>query len=232
VIFATEHLALTRRVCRITTPKTLKQRYVFIPSQVRECYLYYLLTNLSSLTGAVARPPRKAKPSKSSSAEAIPPLPQAILFVSSCRTCALISALLSELSIPNTPLHSQLSQRERLNSLSSFRASQVPLLIATDVASRGLDIPEVQVVLNWDLPRDANNYVHRVGRTARAGSKGTAISLVTEGDVELVEGIEKRVGTTLDELEMPEEVVLESLNRVSTAKRVAVMVSSGRTNAS
>jgi ATP-dependent RNA helicase DDX49/DBP8 len=203
----------------------LQQRYVFIPSQVRECYLYYLLVNLCSLTGAIARPPRKVKPATKSSADSIPPLPQAILFVSSCRTCALLSALLSELSIHNTPLHSQLSQRERLASLSSFRASQVSLLIATDVASRGLDIPEVQVVLNWDLPRDADNYVHRVGRTARAGLKGTAISLVTEGDVELVEEIEKRVGTTLEELELPEEVVLESLNRVSTAKRVAVMVS-------
>jgi ATP-dependent RNA helicase DDX49/DBP8 len=184
------------------------------------------------LTGALARnharKAKKAAASKSSSSVAstdeIPPLPQAILFVSSCRTCALLSAFLSELSIPNTPLHSQLSQRDRLASLSSFRASHVPLLIATDVASRGLDIPEVDVVLNWDLPRDADNYIHRVGRTARAGAKGTAISLVTEGDVELVEGIEKRVGARLEELELPEEKVLESLNRVSTAKRIAVMV--------
>lgn len=67
------------------------------------------------------------------------------------------------------------------------------LLIATDVGSRGLDIPEVAVVVNWEVPRVADDYVHRVGRTARAGRRGTAITFVTEGDVDLVQVLEERI---------------------------------------
>lgn len=108
-------------------------------------------------------------------------------------------------------------------SLNAFRASRVPLLIATDVGSRGLDIPEVEVVINWDVPRDPDDYVHRVGRTARAGKKGSSITFVTEGDVDLVGAVEKRTGSTMQEMALPEEDVLEHLNKVTTAKRVATM---------
>jgi len=131
--------------------------------------------------------------------------------------------MLDELDIPNTPLHSHLSQRERLASLNDFRAARKPLLIATDVGSRGLDIPEVEVVINWDVPRDPADYVHRVGRTARAGKKGTSITFVTEGDVDLVSAVEEKTGATMMELPLPEEKVLEELNKVTTAKRVATM---------
>lgn len=65
------------------------------------------------------------------------------------------------------------------------------MLVATDVGSRGLDIPEVAMVVNWDCPREAEDYVHRVGRTARAGRGGVAVTMVTERDTELVGGIEK-----------------------------------------
>lgn len=74
-----------------------------------------------------------------------------------------------------------------------FRKQAVPLLIATDVGSRGLDIPEVAVVINWEVPRVADDYVHRVGRTARAGRKGVSITFVTEGDVDLVHVLEERI---------------------------------------
>jgi ATP-dependent RNA helicase DDX49/DBP8 len=99
----------------------------------------------------------------------------------------------------------------------------VPLLIATDVGSRGLDISEVEIVINWDVPRDPDDYVHRVGRTARAGKKGTSITFVTEGDVDLVAGVETRTGSTMQEMTLPEEAVLEHLNKVTNAKRTASM---------
>lgn len=67
------------------------------------------------------------------------------------------------------------------------------MLIATDVGSRGLDIPEVAMVINWDCPRVGEDYVHRVGRTARAGRGGVAITMITERDTELVEVIEKKI---------------------------------------
>ena len=122
-------------------------------------------------------------------------------------------------------LHSHLAQRERLQALDTFRSSRVALLIATDVGSRGLDIPEVEVVINYDIPRHPDDYVHRVGRTARAGRHGTSITMVTEGDVELVQTVEKRIGSEMQELILPEENVLENLNKVSVAQRVATMVS-------
>ncbi|BGP45364.1 Putative RNA helicase [Rhodotorula kratochvilovae] len=219
----------------ITTPAGLTQKYVFVPSQVREVYLTYLLLHLSELTGAqplhAPAPPAEAprggnkRTKRAPSEEAAPSLPQTILFVPHCRTAALLHALFSSLPspIPCTALHSHLSQSDRLKSLSTFRRQAVPLLIATDVGSRGLDIPEVAVVLNWEVPRVPDDYVHRVGRTARAGRKGTAVTFVTEGDVELVQVLEERIGTQLEELELPEEPVLELLSAVSMAKRMANM---------
>lgn len=105
-------------------------------------------------------------------------------------------ALLTELQLPSVPLHSYLSQRERLSSLAQFRAATVPILVATDVGSRGLDIPEVAMVVNWDCPREPDAYIHRVGRTARAGRGGVAVTMVTERDVEHVERIEEGISTS------------------------------------
>lgn len=150
------------------------------------------------------------------------------MFVPHCRTAALLQSLLSQLPnpIPCTSLHSHLSQPERLQSLSAFRQQKIPLLIATDVGSRGLDIPEVEIVINWEVPRVADDYIHRVGRTARAGRKGQSITFVTEGDVELVKVLEDRIGVVMEGMELPEGPVLELLNVVSIAKRMANMVSS------
>ena len=78
------------------------------------------------------------------------------------------------------PLHGQLSQDKRMGSLNKFSAGERPILIATDVASRGLDIPSVDLVINYDIPQHSKDYVHRVGRTARAERSGRAISLVSQ----------------------------------------------------
>ena len=87
-------------------------------------------------------------------------------------------------------INGQLSQTERLNALGKFKAGERQILIATDVASRGLDIPEVDLVVNYDIPQHSKDYVHRVGRTARAGKTGRAITLVTQYDVENFQKIE------------------------------------------
>ena len=81
-----------------------------------------------------------------------------------------------------TSLHSKLRQRDRTDNLGRFRASAARILVATDVASRGLDIPEVSMVVNYDVPGDPEDYVHRIGRTGRAGKTGQAITLFTEHD--------------------------------------------------
>jgi ATP-dependent RNA helicase DDX49/DBP8 len=203
----------------------LKQKYLFIPSQVRDPYLFYLLHHPPAEIDAALRASRKSKNMDDSEDEDQVRIPSTIIFTQRCATAHLLHLLLTQLDIPSVPLHSHLTQPQRLRSLARFRAQEVPILITTDVGSRGLDIPEVAMVLNWDCPRRSDDYVHRVGRTARAGRGGVAITIVTERDVELVQMIEGEVGVKMGELELPEEEVLEGLNKVSLARRMATMVS-------
>jgi ATP-dependent RNA helicase DDX47/RRP3 len=90
-----------------------------------------------------------------------------------------------------------MSQAKRLGSLARFRQRDANILVATDVASRGLDIPSVDLVINYDLPMCPKDYVHRVGRTARAGKAGRSISFVTQYDIEEVQKIEHLIGKKL-----------------------------------
>jgi len=86
-----------------------------------------------------------------------------------------------------------------LNALNKFKANERNILIATDVASRGLDIPSVDIVINFDIPGNSKDYVHRVGRTARAGKTGRAVTIVTQYDVEIFQKIETLIGQKLAE---------------------------------
>ena len=101
------------------------------------------------------------------------------MFCRTCRQAELIGALLVKVGLKSASLLSVKPQRERMSSLSSFKSGHSKILVATDVASRGLDIPEVDLVMNHNVPRDPVDYVHCVGRTARAGRGGGAVSLVT-----------------------------------------------------
>lgn len=103
-----------------------------------------------------------------------------------------------------------MSQRERLASIAKFKSNIVPILITTDVGSRGLDIPTVQCVINYDVPADAKDYIHRIGRTARAGRGGLALTIMCEMDIDLVLSIEKVVGKKLLDFQMPEDNFAES----------------------
>src|SRR5439155_1743999 len=85
-------------------------------------------------------------------------------------------------------------QKRRLKILNDFKEGRLPVLVATDVASRGLHIEAVSHVINWDLPQDAEAYVHRIGRTARAGAGGKAVSFVDEASALYLEAIEKFIG--------------------------------------
>jgi ATP-dependent RNA helicase DDX49/DBP8 len=121
--------------------------------------------------------------------------PPTIIFCARTRTAAYLTHVLQTLGIRSTALHSKLTQRERLSSLSLFRSYVVPVLISTDVGARGLDMEDVAMVINWDLPNEPEEYTHRVGRTARAGKGGVAVSLVTERDEERVLRIEERISS-------------------------------------
>lgn len=213
------------------TVANLKQKYLFIPSQIRDPYLHYLLhhppveidTALRPVKKKVG-PVKKGRRRQDDEEEETILIPSTIIFVQRCATAHLLHLMLNNLDISSVPLHSHLTQPQRLQSLARFRAKEVPILVTTDVGSRGLDIPEVAMVINWDCPRRSDDYVHRVGRTARAGKGGVAVTVITERDVELVQKIEGEINVKLVELELPEEEVLEKLNAVSLARRMATMV--------
>jgi ATP-dependent RNA helicase DDX47/RRP3 len=114
-----------------------------------------------------------------------------------------------------------MTQPKRLNALAKFKAGSKQILVATDVASRGLDIPSVDLVVNFDVPANAKDYIHRVGRTARAGRAGRAVTMVTQYDVELYQRIEHTLGTKLAEFPLLEENVHLLLERVAEAARLA-----------
>jgi len=148
----------------------------------------------------------------------------AIIFVSTCERTAQLSGVLTELGVSNVALHSLLTQNRRLASLAKFKSQQVRVLVATDVASRGLDIPSVDLVLNCELPRRAVDYIHRVGRTARAGRRGRAVSLVCERDVALVHACEKMSGRELEKCkEITDDMAVKMLGPVTKAARLTKM---------
>ncbi|MBX3597229.1 MAG: DEAD/DEAH box helicase [Rhizobiaceae bacterium] len=95
-------------------------------------------------------------------------------------------------------LHGDMDQRARMTMLSNFRDGKLKLLVASDVAARGLDIPEVSHVFNFDVPIHSEDYVHRIGRTGRAGRSGKAFTIVTKSDTRYVDAIEKLIGTTIE----------------------------------
>jgi ATP-dependent RNA helicase DDX47/RRP3 len=106
-----------------------------------------------------------------------------IIFTLTCLSANKVCLLLRKLGHKAITVNGQMSQTKRLGSLARFRQRDANILVATDVASRGLDIPSVDLVINYDLPMNPKDYIHRVGRTARAGKGGRAISFITQYDV-------------------------------------------------
>lgn len=125
-----------------------------------------------------------------------------IIFVSTCNSVQRISYMLKILGFNAVPLHGQLSQPKRLSALQKFKSGSHNILVATDVASRGLDIPNVDLVINFDIPSHGKDYIHRVGRTARAGKAGRAVSFVTQYDVEAYQHLESLLGAKLPEVSL------------------------------
>jgi ATP-dependent RNA helicase RhlE len=128
-------------------------------------------------------------------------MPQVLVFVSSVRTADNLSAKLIKNGIPALPLHSQKSQGARTEALRRFKQGKLQVLVATDLASRGIDILELPHVINYDLPRSPKDYVHRIGRTGRAAATGEALSLITPEDEHHFGIIQKKMGRQVELLE-------------------------------
>jgi len=188
----------------LAVPATLTQTYQLVNVVHKEKYLHILLSTPANLTKS------------------------AVIFANRTSTANLIEYILRLLGHRVTSLHSGLQHRDRTDNLARFRAGAARILVATDVAARGLDIPSVGLVINYDIPRDADDYIHRVGRTARAGRKGVSISLVGQRDVELIKSIETRVGSLMEEykeegVSVETRVVRDAMGVVSEKKREAVL---------
>jgi ATP-dependent RNA helicase RhlE len=123
---------------------------------------------------------------------------QSIVFVNSKLGAARLARSFEREGLRTTALHGDKSQDERLKALDAFKRGEVDLLVATDVAARGIDIAALPAVFNFDIPFNAEDYVHRIGRTGRAGASGLAISLVSGSDTRLIADIEKLIKKKLD----------------------------------
>jgi ATP-dependent RNA helicase RhlE len=123
---------------------------------------------------------------------------QSIVFVNSKLGCARLARAFERDGLRTNALHGDKSQDERLKALAAFKAGEVDLLVATDVAARGLDIADLPAVFNFDVPFNAEDYVHRIGRTGRAGASGLAVTLVARDDARLIGDIEKLIKKKLD----------------------------------
>jgi ATP-dependent RNA helicase DDX47/RRP3 len=179
------------------TVETLQQSYIFIPSKYKDCYLVSILNELAGNSFMV--------------------------FCGTCNNVQRTTILLRTLGLHAVPLHGKMPQPKRLGALNKFKTKSRSILVATDVASRGLDIPHVDVVVNFDIPTHSKDYIHRVGRTARAGRSGKSITFVTQYDVELYQRIEQLIGKQLPLHPTVEEEVMALMERVTEAQRIARM---------
>lgn len=196
-------------ICEVDTqalaiPATLSQFYLQVPIQYKEYYLHEFLLTAGNVERSI------------------------IIFCNRTSTAEYLHHLLRLLEHRVVSLSSKLPQRERINNLGRFRASAARILVATDVAARGLDIPEVSLVVNYDVPRNPDDYIHRVGRTARAGRTGDAVTLVGQRDVDLVLAIEARVGRAMvaweeEGVNLETRVIRDSLKLVGEKKREALL---------
>ncbi|MCW2307436.1 superfamily II DNA/RNA helicase [Rhodobium gokarnense] len=125
-------------------------------------------------------------------------LQNAIVFCNRKRDVATVARSLQRHGFNAGALHGDMDQHARMAMLDDFRAGKIAIMVASDVAARGLDIPAVSHVFNYDIPTHAEDYVHRIGRTGRAGRKGAAIGLVTPGDSKYVKAIEDLIGFSIE----------------------------------
>jgi ATP-dependent RNA helicase RhlE len=130
------------------------------------------------------------------------PTGQALVFCKTKRRSDRVGKNLERAGVPNVVIHGNKSQSARTRALDSFRTGRARVLVATDIAARGLDIAELPLVVNYDLPMVAEDYIHRIGRTGRAGRSGRALSLISGGDHDLLRSIERLLPSKIEQIEL------------------------------
>ena len=151
-------------------------KYILVPQKLKEHYLLYLLRNRYKDTNT-------------------------LIFVNHVKQCDFLYNLCKLFEIKVSHLHSKMTQKNRRDDLQKFKGSMTNILISTDLASRGLDIKQCDLVINFDIPLSSLTFIHRAGRTGRIGNKGLCISLVSQYDVEVLNGIEEDLSADFKEIE-------------------------------
>ena len=129
---------------------------------------------------------------------------QCIIYTNSKRKTEFICKFLNEKGFPVTFIHGGLLQDERKSIMEEFRCGNIKILITTDILSRGIDIQQVSLVINYDLPKEKETYIHRIGRSGRFGRKGSVINFVSIYDITSLKSIEQFYNTTI--LQLPQDV--------------------------
>lgn len=163
------------KLSRSVTVDTLSQYYLITKPELKDAFLVHVVDQF--LTES--------------------PHSLLIVFTNKCKWCHLLGLIMSSVGIRSAVLHSSMSQNDRISALTSFKSSHVRVLIGTDLASRGLDFPTVDAVINHNVPIRPKDYVHRVGRTARAGKAGMAITFADLFEIKRLRAIQAYIGEFL-----------------------------------
>ncbi|MDN5202103.1 DEAD/DEAH box helicase [Fulvivirgaceae bacterium BMA10] len=133
-------------------------------------------------------------------------LPSIIIFSSTKMNVKAIQKELQKMNLSADAIHSDLEQHEREEVLRDFRNRELQILVATDILSRGIDIEGISLVINYDVPNDAEDYIHRIGRTARAATKGVAFTFINKADQQKFKRIEDLIGTEIRKVKLPPHI--------------------------
>ncbi|MBR7130639.1 MAG: DEAD/DEAH box helicase [Lentisphaeria bacterium] len=151
-----------------------------------------------------------------------------------CRTRADVDEVTEKLHVKGyrvEALHGEISQAQRLRVINSFKKRKFPILIATDVAARGIDVNDLTHVINYSLPQNAEIYIHRIGRTGRAGRHGVAVSFVTPGERRKLKFIEKDIGNPIPQKKLPEIADIIEAKKQLFAENIALLLENGDADA-
>ena len=174
-------------------------KYILVPQKLKEHYLLYLLRNKYRDTNC-------------------------LVFVNHVKQCDFLYNLCKLFELKVSHLHSKMTQRNRREDLQKFKGSISTVLISTDLASRGLDIRQCDLVINFDMPITSQTFIHRAGRTGRIGNKGLCISFVSQHDIELLNGIESDLDADFEEIEdIDQDEIMVDTGLVSKGIKITKM---------
>lgn len=180
-----------------TIPEDISQQYIHMPHKHKEVYLYSIVRTLGCR--------------------------RSIVFVNTCVTAERLERMLRSLGESVCSIHGNKAQSVRTETIELFRKAKYSILISTDVVARGMDMDGIKMIINYDMPDGAKEYIHRIGRTGRAGETGSAITFVTQYDVDDFRKLEIKLEKKMDAYSISADVIHGLLDDIDAAKREAAM---------